>query len=146
MSFLRFLQQSGKTRKRKTEQGAAMVELALSLSLLMLIVFGIIEFGRAVYTKNTLNNAARVGARYAALARPFLPMTTAISQIKALVPNQPGLAIVFTSSGATITSPPSSGFPILVTVTLPFQTVVPSIIPGLNNITIKGEAAMRYEN
>ena len=42
-----------------------MVEMAFVIFLLVLLVFGITEFGRAMYTKNTLNNAARAGARVA---------------------------------------------------------------------------------
>ena len=48
-------------------KGQAMVETALVLFILVLFVFGITEFGRAMYTKNTLNNAARAGARVAAV-------------------------------------------------------------------------------
>lgn len=40
-----------------------MVEMAFVIFLLVLLLFGITEFGRALYTKNTLNNAARSGAR-----------------------------------------------------------------------------------
>ena len=42
-----------------------MVEMALVIGLLVLLVFGMTEFGRAMYTKNTLTNAARAGARAA---------------------------------------------------------------------------------
>jgi Flp pilus assembly protein TadG len=45
------------------ERGAAAVEFALVLPLLMLLLFGIIEFGRAYNAKVTLTHAAREGAR-----------------------------------------------------------------------------------
>lgn len=54
-------------RFRKTERGQAMVEMALILPILILIVFGIIEFGRIFNTKLIVSNAAREGARYAAV-------------------------------------------------------------------------------
>ncbi|MBT8216030.1 MAG: pilus assembly protein, partial [Acidimicrobiia bacterium] len=41
----------------KRESGAAMVEFALILPLLLLLVFGTIEFGRAYNAQNTLTHA-----------------------------------------------------------------------------------------
>lgn len=46
-------------------KGQALIETALILPLLLFIFIGIFEFGRAWYIKNTLNNAARIGARTA---------------------------------------------------------------------------------
>src|SRR5690348_4657403 len=51
-------------------KGQAMVEAAFVLFILVLLTFGITEFGRAMYTKNTLNNAARAGARCAIVRLP----------------------------------------------------------------------------
>lgn len=48
------------------EGGQTMVEFALVLVFLMLIVLGIVDLSRAVYARNTIANAAREGARYAA--------------------------------------------------------------------------------
>lgn len=42
-----------------------MVEFALILPLFILLLFGILDFGRAIYGYNTINNAAREGARWA---------------------------------------------------------------------------------
>jgi Flp pilus assembly protein TadG len=50
----------------RSEQGAAFVELAVTLPVLMVIVLGTIDFGRAFYTAIELNNAARAGAQYGA--------------------------------------------------------------------------------
>jgi Flp pilus assembly protein TadG len=49
------------------DRGAAAVEFALCLPLLLLIVFGIIDFGRALNAQITLTQAAREGVRLAAL-------------------------------------------------------------------------------
>ncbi len=51
----------------KTQRGAAMVEFALIALLFFIILFGIIEFGRAFFTYNTLVEATRRGARVAAV-------------------------------------------------------------------------------
>ena len=49
------------------DRGAAAVEFALLLPLLLLIVFGLIDFGRALDAQITLTQAAREGARLDAL-------------------------------------------------------------------------------
>ena len=49
----------------KEQKGQTLIETALILFLLLLILLGISEFARAWYTKNSLKNAARQGARVA---------------------------------------------------------------------------------
>jgi Flp pilus assembly protein TadG len=52
------------------ERGSVAVEFALLLPVLLLLVFGIIDFGRALNAQITLTQAAREGARLAALGEP----------------------------------------------------------------------------
>lgn len=47
----------------QAEKGQALLEFALSLMILLLFTFGVIDFSRAVYTVNTIQAAAQVGAR-----------------------------------------------------------------------------------
>ena len=47
----------------KKQQGAAAVEFAIILPILTVLVFGIIEFGLALYDKAVITNASREGAR-----------------------------------------------------------------------------------
>lgn len=54
-------------RNRLAERGAALVEFALIFPILLLLVFGIVEFGRGYHAKSTLTHAAREGVRAAAL-------------------------------------------------------------------------------
>jgi Flp pilus assembly protein TadG len=54
-------------RSRREERGAATVEFAIVLPLLVLFVFGIIEFGRAYNARIVLTSAVREGARAAAV-------------------------------------------------------------------------------
>lgn len=46
--------------------GTAMVELAIILPLLLLLLFGITELGRALYQQNVLTQAVELGGRYMA--------------------------------------------------------------------------------
>lgn len=51
----------------KKEKGQAMVEFALILIPMLILIGGIIDFGWIFYHKVIVNNAAREGARYAAI-------------------------------------------------------------------------------
>jgi len=52
---------------RHEERGSTMAEFAIIAVIFFMIIFGIIEFGRLFYIHNALTDAARRGARYAAL-------------------------------------------------------------------------------
>jgi Flp pilus assembly pilin Flp len=65
-------------RSRKflhNEEGAAVVEFALVMPILALIIFGIIDFGRAFYTVNNIISAVREGARYGAILSTPMSVT-----------------------------------------------------------------------
>jgi Flp pilus assembly protein TadG len=53
--------------RRRGERGQALVEFALILPVLLLLVLGIIEFGRAWNLSQIITDAAREGARQAVL-------------------------------------------------------------------------------
>jgi Flp pilus assembly protein TadG len=48
---------------RKNERGASAIEFAIVLPVLILLLFGIIEFGVLLFDKAVLTNASREGAR-----------------------------------------------------------------------------------
>jgi Flp pilus assembly protein TadG len=50
---------------RGSETGSVMVEFALTVILLFLMLFGIIDFSRALYTYHFVSNAARTATRWA---------------------------------------------------------------------------------
>jgi Flp pilus assembly protein TadG len=54
-------------RNRRDERGAAAVEFALVVPLLLLMVLGVAEFGRAYHVQASLSQAAREGVRVMAL-------------------------------------------------------------------------------
>jgi Flp pilus assembly protein TadG len=54
----------------RANRGQSVVEFALVLPMLLLVLFGITELGRAVVTKNVLTSAAREGARLAIVTGP----------------------------------------------------------------------------
>jgi len=52
---------------RRGERGTSVAEFAMVAMLFFTLIFGIIEFGRMLYTHNALADATRRGARYAVL-------------------------------------------------------------------------------
>lgn len=55
---------TGRSRSARS-RGQALVEFALVAPFFFALLFSIVEFGRAIYFMQILNNAAREGARYA---------------------------------------------------------------------------------
>ena len=107
--------------------GQSLVEFALALPVLLLILLGLADFGRAFYYTTTIANAARAGAEYAATNAGAGATATTIGY---KVCNETG----FVSYSATATcpglattvtpSPPIAGGPdITVTVTYNFELI-----------------------
>jgi Flp pilus assembly protein TadG len=55
-------------RRRRTEQGAAVVDFVLVLVVLVPLFLGILQVGLVLHVRNTLTAAASEGARFAATA------------------------------------------------------------------------------
>jgi hypothetical protein len=53
--------------KNKTTRAQSLVEFAILLPIFLLVVVGIFDLGRVIYTLSALHNAAREGARYGAV-------------------------------------------------------------------------------
>lgn len=58
------LNRLGGRRRRRGERGVALVEFAIVAPLLAVVVFGVIDVGRAYKTQAQLRNAAREGAAF----------------------------------------------------------------------------------
>ena len=52
---------------RPASRGQSLVEFALVFPVVALLIFGLVDLGRAVYAYSTIANAARQGARVAAV-------------------------------------------------------------------------------
>jgi Flp pilus assembly protein TadG len=104
-------------------RGAAAVELALLMPLLILIIFGMIEMGWLVMKQSDITNAARAGARYAAM-----PSVTNVSDVTG--GNSPAIQVLnsnnltpyatVTVGGSGVTPP--VGNLVTVTVTLQYRS------------------------
>ncbi|CAJ0776273.1 hypothetical protein LMG19083_00139 [Ralstonia psammae] len=67
-----------RTRKMR---GAAGVEFALVFPILLLVVFGIVEFGAAWYDKAVITNASREAARAGVVFSSPVPTSTKIQSV-----------------------------------------------------------------
>ena len=54
-------------RSKKNERGSTLVEFAIGATVFLSAMFGVLEFGRALWVHNALADAARRGARYAVI-------------------------------------------------------------------------------
>lgn len=52
---------------RTGERGSTLVEFSIAVTVFVTAMFGVLEFGRALWVHNALTDAARRGARYAVL-------------------------------------------------------------------------------
>src|SRR5215217_3218770 len=97
----------------RSERGAALVEFALVVPLLMLMMCATIDFGLAVYTLNNLTAAVREGGRYAAtIDKPTWTNTPAIAQglvrdrvYNYIVGMNNGLSVADTKALITVSAP-----------------------------------------
>jgi Flp pilus assembly protein TadG len=110
----------------KTERGAALLETALALPMVLLVAVGIFEFGRAYQTWQVVTNAAREAARVAVLPNGNLAIATARAQAYMQAGQLPA------AEDATVTLTPvsldlGSGVTVAasnITVTYPFEFIV----------------------
>lgn len=69
----------------KGRAGQAMVEFALVVPIFLLLVIGVIEFGRAWNLQQTITDAAREGARRAVVFDPTLTVAEVQTAVKAKI-------------------------------------------------------------
>ena len=130
--------------------GASVLELSLVLPILIMLGFGVVDYGYFFYLKNTFQGAAQAGARAA------IPYAATNSNVTAIV-NQMMSAAGFASNKYTVTTNPSSvgglssGTAITVTVSSTWSTVGTSALAtslgGINGSKqIAGTAVMQKES
>ena len=66
-------------RPNQSEAGQAIIEFALTISLTLLLIFGMIDFSRAIYTTSVIQWAAQQGAR-AGIADPTADLVRVVSE------------------------------------------------------------------
>ncbi len=114
------------------DRGTATVEFAFILPLLVLLAFGVVEFGRAYNATATLTHAAREGVRELAI--------TGDSEAAVAVARDAAVGLDDALLQIT-TTPCEPGHPTSVKTSYPFQYHVPLF--GAATVTLQAEGVMR---
>jgi hypothetical protein len=108
---------------KKTERAQGLVELAIALPVLLLLLLGVLDIGRAYWTLVSLKDAVAEGAQYAAT------YPDRASEIKLRASQSSTALVVLTEDMFTVdyVDPPTPGEPITVAVTYDFWVVNPVV-------------------
>ncbi|QCO99362.1 pilus assembly protein [Arthrobacter sp. 24S4-2] len=87
-------------KSKRKERGAVAVEMAIVLPLLLVILIGIIEFGRVLNVQVSLSQAAREGARYAAIHYDDASLNVSGAALGG-APSLSGLAVTVTDNASS---------------------------------------------
>jgi len=123
-----------------SRSGVTLVETAVVLNLFLLLMFGVMEYGRFVMQGQLLINAAREGARYASVNTSTVTTAQIQSYVTSYLAGQLPSALVINvyqadpTTGANVGAwtNTSTGNPIAVEITGTYQPMLPitSILPG----------------
>jgi Flp pilus assembly protein TadG len=130
-------------------KGAAAVEFAILLPILVIILFGIVEFGVLMFNQQVITNASREGARAGMVMS--IPRVSA-GAISAVVTNYADSHLItFGTSNPTntVVSATGTGSGDYLTVTVNYNysfLVIPNFVPGFDKLrAMKAITVMRYE-
>jgi Flp pilus assembly protein TadG len=137
------IRSAGDRRRRLStnESGVVAIEFALTLPLILLVLFAIIEFGQVFNNLNDVNQIAAAGARFAAVDNK--PTS---DSLQVYLEKQADLKYLRDHIDVCIKFPvdntPQVGEPVQVNVSAPYH-LVPLL--GGATINLKGSATMRME-
>lgn len=138
--------------KINSNKGASMVEFAILLPILLLLIFGIIEFGLLLFAKQVITNASREGARAGIVVSPRIPCTDIpenLSITRIVDQYCDGKLITFGTYtkpvvSCSMPSAPISGDNLTVSVTFNYEFLVLKSF-GIGPVSIPANTTMRYE-
>jgi len=129
---------------KRADRGQTLVEFALILPILLLMLIGIFDFGRAVFIYNAISNGAREGARYGIIHPTDVAEieARAVAQTALIDLGDPNLTITVETPDGT-----GRGDPLTVTMQYDFYAVTPflSIVWGGGSLPLEGSATMHIE-
>lgn len=138
---------------RKLQRGAAALEFAIVLPILIFVLLGIVDFGMVMGAQTQVSNAAREGARTAALGSTTFKaeqaVKNAISGMPGATNSGTSVAVVCkTSSGVACSlddSTVDTGGTVTVTLTYVHSWISPAFFGLSPTITLTGQSQMRIE-
>jgi Flp pilus assembly protein TadG len=123
-------------RLGKEIDGTAAIEFGLTLPLLMIVLVGILDYGQIHFTRLTMTNAAREGARVGVTLKDD-------AQAAAIAATQAYLTQARVTATVTATAPTQASPTVTVTVTIdPYKPLI-GLIPTPGRLWVS--ASMRWE-
>jgi len=125
------------------QRGTSLAEFAVCFTASMLLIMGIVDFGRAMYAYHLISDVARMGTRYAIVrgsscTASDCPATTTSVQtyVRGLAPELASSSMTVTTTWATTSScnaspATSAGCMVTVAVSYPFKFAALPLLPNL---------------
>ena len=123
-------QQGILSRLRRDQEGSAIVEFALIIPFLLLLTVGLIDIGRMMWYRTTLEHVAREGTRFAAVRGASSLFPASQAAVEEFVANR-SVGIGGDDLGIDVTWAPSNapGSTVTVAVTFDFSFFISGILP-----------------
>ena len=135
-------------RLASSRDGSVILETALMIMILLMLMFGIIDLGRALFTENNLVSAAREGARFGAID---VDMPTDLDSVKIITKAHfsPFGGDSLRSAYITATAQPPGGpyTSVRVSIAYPFNWITPiaRLTGGTFTNTLHAQAEYHWE-
>lgn len=135
----------------KSQAGSNLIEFALVLPLLLILVFGIVDFGIALYNKAVITNGSREAARRASVYLPDATLAAREAIVDEVEAEYAPRVIRFGEAAMPVFSiAEGSGFdsgqPVSATVTYEHSfAVISHLIPPLGTVNLGTTTTMRIE-
>lgn len=88
-------------QSRRTSLGATTVEFALALLVYLMLLLGIVDFARMLFTWNAASEATRYGARYAAVCDDTTKQAAVLARMQLLLPQVQTISVSWLPSSCT---------------------------------------------
>lgn len=129
-----------------SQKGVAVIETALTLPLILLFLFGIINYGIMLYNKAVITNASREAARFGVVYDSVAFDDAKKREVMSKVDNYCADRLVTFGAGSALTTAVTkTGNELVVNVTYNFKPVVGSLFPAINGDNIVAKTVMKFE-
>ncbi len=123
-------------KKARRERGQALVEMAITLPLLLLLLMGIMEMGWYFYNQMSVENGSREGARYAIVHAQDTTLNTDVTSLVQGMVFGPGtLTVAVAKAGNDIS--------VTVTKTVPTLTPIAVIFTSGETFLLSAKTTMK---
>ena len=152
---IQFARRRASTRKAANERGATIVEFALTFTLFIMIILGLLELGRGMWVYSTVAHGARQGGRFSIVHGTEGPTTLSeiLEKVKksciGLERDNIRVSVVWNPDSDTPKLNPANaqrGDIVEVTVSYPLRLVTSPIILAGNTLTLSSRSRMVVAN